>query len=200
MVSQRTTDTHVYFWGGVMSNFYRETGVLFQAPLWRGGPLLPFYHSEGYFMAMKAMMFGATIGHVGTNGAWQESQLEKILREPNPKIAKSHGRDVQGFTDAKWLPEARNFMFRGVWAKFLKNPTLARTLLDTGDRTLVEGSPLDKLWGVGLAWDNPKINDSANWLGKNWLGEVLMVVRGLLAELDEREAHAFDPFTVLDHI
>jgi ribA/ribD-fused uncharacterized protein len=181
-----------------MSNFYvnREKTLLFKMPLYRGGEPIGFYHSEGAFMALKAMMFGATQGHVSpVSGLWVRSVLERILVERIPKEAKALGRQVTRFDQREWSEHARDFMFRAVWAKFTQT-TLARDLVATGSRILVEGSPLDDIWGVKLRWDDPKIEDVANWLGTNWLGEVLMVVRHLIMELDEREIAAFDPFTV----
>ncbi len=196
MVTQRQTDTHVYFWGGIYSNFYkRQQGFLFDAPLWNNGPQTRFYHSEGYYMAMKAMAFGDVIGHC-TDAGYKPSALEEILRSPDPKTAKAFGRDVKKFDDPLWKTMGANMMFRGIWFKFLQNTDLGRTLVDTGTRKLVEGSPIDRIWGVGLAWNDPAIEDEANWKGGNALGEVLMVVRGLLAEMDVDEALAFNPFKV----
>ena len=48
------------------------------------------------------------------------------------------------------------------------------------DKDFVEGSPIDKIWGVGIAWDSPLIEDEGNWLGENLLGKILNSVREAL--------------------
>lgn len=208
MTTERQTPTHHYFWGGVFSNFYRSPNtsgdrILLRLPLWRSAPAVGFYHSEGYFMACKAFLFGDVTGRMTKQiidgqetDVYVASLLERIIEEKLPKEAKALGRQVAKFDAKRWQRDARNFMFRAVWAKFSQNPDLARVLLSTDNRVLVEGSPLDAVWGVGLAWNDPLIEDEANWKGTNWLGEVLMLVRGLLRDMDVREIEQFDPFKV----
>ena len=58
-----------------------------------------------------------------------------------------------------------------------RNPKMRQILLDTGDKTLVEGSPFDKIWGVGIADNDDRILNEANWRGKNLLGKALEEVR-----------------------
>ena len=42
---------------------------------------------------------------------------------------------------------------------------------------LVEASPLDAIWGIGLSQDNPKAQQPHLWQGQNLLGFALMKVR-----------------------
>ena len=65
--------------------------------------------------------------------------------------------------------------------EFGRNESLKVVLLGTGDRILVEASPYDKIWGIGLAESNPKCKDPAQWKGLNLLGFALMEVRARLA-------------------
>lgn len=177
--SERRTDTHVFFWGGPLSNWWK--GHSFEAaitpvdqrhnPFLFYGPEL-FNCSEQYMMALKAVLFS------------DYEQLKLIMAEKNPKEQKSLGRGVSGFIEEVWLNNARGLMIPGIRAKFLVGE-LRDYLLGTGDRIIVEGSPHDQLWGVGLAWDDPLIDDPANWRGENWLGEILMTVR---SELVDRQA------------
>ncbi len=69
----------------------------------------------------------------------------------------------------------------GCREKFRQNPPLAAALLATGDTILVEASPYDRIWGVGLKWNDPRILDQSLWLGTNLLGKALMKVRDVLA-------------------
>ncbi|RYF96494.1 MAG: DUF1768 domain-containing protein, partial [Chitinophagaceae bacterium] len=57
---------------------------------------------------------------------------------------------------------------------------LRNYLLGTDDHVLVEASPVDSIWGIGLAADNGKATDPHQWQGENLLGYALMEVRDLL--------------------
>jgi len=150
-------------------------------------------------MACKALMFGATMGYVDqSTGKWVPSVLERILVEPDPKKAKALGREIQNFDKARWDGASRNFMLRAVLYKFLGAPALAQALVASHDLILVEGSPFDDIWGVKLAWDDPLIEDRANWRGTNWLGDVLMAVRQIIMSFDRDEIERLDVF-MLDY-
>ena len=66
-------------------------------------------------------------------------------------------------------------------AKFAQHPRLAAFLHGTGDRVVVEASPRDRIWGIGLAEDHVDATDPERWKGLNLLGFVLMDVRDALA-------------------
>jgi ribA/ribD-fused uncharacterized protein len=102
---------------------------------------------------------------------------DKILAAKHPAEAKQLGREVENFNLQIWNGVAKPGVFRGNMAKFTQNPLHMVQLLETYDTILVEASPTDVVWGVGLAEDNPLILDPKNWRGTNWLGEVLMDVR-----------------------
>ena len=62
-------------------------------------------------------------------------------------------------------------------AKFKQNDDIREQLLSTGDLHLVEASPYDQIWGIGMDEDDPDATNPEKWDGLNLLGEVLMMVR-----------------------
>ena len=121
--------------------------------------------AEQYMMAEKARLFE------------DERTRAKILANPSPREQKALGRAVSNFVQSVWENEALNIVVRGNRAKFGQNPEMLAALLATGDKILVEASPLDRLWGVGLRADDPRIRDQSTWRGQNQLGRALMIVR-----------------------
>lgn len=121
--------------------------------------------AEQYMMAGKARLFK------------DEQTLAKILLSRYPRDQKQLGREVKNFKVDVWNAHARDIVYEGNWAKFTQNPGLRDILLKTEDRLLVEGSPTDQVWGVGLSCSDGNIQNPKNWKGTNWLGEVLTRVR-----------------------
>lgn len=68
----------------------------------------------------------------------------------------------------------------GAGRKFGRNPELGRYLAGTGDRVLVEASPVDRVRGIGLAADDPRVEKPREWRGLNLLGFALVGVRAQL--------------------
>lgn len=157
------TATHVYFVGGPFSQWWQKNP--FRAALVEGGEEMVFKNAEKFMMMGKAETFG------------DADALVEMMACDDPKELKLMGRRVKGYDDDRWREIAREIVYRGNMAKFSQHPDLLDDLRQTGTRKIVEGAWYDKVWGVGLAWDDPKIIDEANWQGTNWLGEVLMRVR-----------------------
>ena len=131
------------------------------------------YHTaEQYMMAQKALLFG------------DREIFDRIMAADNPKTYKALGRKVRGFDAAKWDAGKFEIVKAGNVAKFSQNPELKAFLLHTGDQILVEASPYDGIWGVGLSMDAPEIWDPNCWRGENLLGFALMEVRDHLREED----------------
>ena len=127
--------------------------------------------TEQYMMAEKARLF---------DDAYTR---ELILASIEPRDQKELGRKVKNFDSLTWEEAAKKIVYKGCMFKFTQNDKLLKTLLDTKGTLLVEASPYDKIWGIGLGEDDPRIHDPKNWKGTNWLGQVLTQLRdSILAE------------------
>jgi ribA/ribD-fused uncharacterized protein len=127
--------------------------------------------AEQFMMAQKARIFNDT------------ETLIKIMAAKHPKEQKRLGRSVKNFDEATWNAIAEFIVFEGNMLKFSQNPELRTILIETEGTTLVEASPYDKIWGIGLSKDNPDIHDRTKWKGENKLGKVLTAVRIRLTSL-----------------
>jgi ribA/ribD-fused uncharacterized protein len=126
--------------------------------------------AEHFMMAGKARLFG------------DEEMASAIVAAGHPKQAKDLGRKVRGFDEEIWAAARFDLVVRGNLAKFGQNPELRDFLLGTGDRVLVEASPVDRIWGVGLAADDERAEQPERWRGLNLLGFALMEVRHALRQ------------------
>ena len=124
--------------------------------------------AEHWMMAGKARLFK------------DDEMLAKILAAPHPHKAKKLGRQVRNFDLEIWEAHAYEIVLKGNLHKFGQHRLLKKYLLATKDSIIVEASPYDKIWGIGLAKDNPKAQNMVTWEGQNLLGFVLMEVRDLL--------------------
>lgn len=121
--------------------------------------------AEHYMMAQKALLFGDT------------EIFKQVLQATSPNKVKALGRQVEGFDQAVWEQKRFDIVVAANLAKFGQNPELKDFLMQTGNRVLVEASPVDKIWGIGLAEDDDKAQNPRQWQGLNLLGYALMVVR-----------------------
>jgi len=167
----RGYDPHfIFFW----SHQPRRDGKIGKSCLsqWWPSPFevggITYPTAEHYMMAGKASLFG------------DEETLEKILMIPDPRIAKRLGRSVRGFDEDLWQAHRRDIVLRGSEAKFSQNPELLTFLLNTGTCILVEASPFDRIWGIGLNESDPRTLDPTQWCGQSLFGFVLMEVRSRL--------------------
>ncbi|MEO3829484.1 NADAR family protein [Actinomadura sp. B10D3] len=124
--------------------------------------------AEHYMMAGKARLFG------------DEETAAAIIAASHPRRAKDLGRRVRDFDEKTWQDHRVAIVTKGSEAKFAQNEELRDYLLGTRDRILVEASPLDRVWGIGLAADDPRAEDVSSWQGQNLLGFALMTARTAL--------------------
>jgi ribA/ribD-fused uncharacterized protein len=87
------------------------------------------------------------------------------------------GRQVRGFDEEAWTAARYDIVVAGSVAKFGQHEDLRAFLLATGERVLVEASPLDRVWGIGLAADDERASSPDRWVGLNLLGFALMDAR-----------------------
>ena len=128
--------------------------------------------AEQYMMAEKAKLFG------------DEEIRAEILNTDDPRMCKALGRKVKNFDKAVWDKEKEHIVRKGNTKKFLQNSALRNFLLSTGDKVLVEASPTDRVWGIGMGKNNPDALDPQKWRGQNLLGFALMNVRDFIAFMD----------------
>lgn len=159
--------TYVLFWGHRVP----PDGTVVSTCLSQWYPLgftvdgIQYATAEHWMMACKARLFG------------DQEMLAEILHANTPDKAKKLGRKVRNFDEALWKSQARGFVTEGNYAKFTQHSRLRDFLLSTGDAILVEASPFDRIWGIGLAASNPSSQSPLLWRGQNLLGFALMDVR-----------------------
>lgn len=158
----------VYFWGvdsnhGHMSNF-------FVCPY--KGKYGDVFCSEQDFMLMKLMQFDSN----------NEQLKNAMLSARLPDDVKKLGRLVRNFNQEVWDEVKSSCMIEAIYQKYDNNPDLKKKLLDTGNATLVEASPYDKIWGIGISEKDAR--SGVSWRGENLLGKALMFIRNAFRELE----------------
>jgi len=121
--------------------------------------------AEHYMMVQKALLFN------------DKETIIKILETNSPKEAKRLGRLVKNYDNDTWHRISLDVVIKGNIAKFQQNNKLGDFLKSTGDKIIVEASPYDKVWGIGMSMNDPDILDESKWRGKNLLGKALMKAR-----------------------
>jgi ribA/ribD-fused uncharacterized protein len=146
----------VLFWGGWPSNWepsqFTIDGVEYNCV-------------EQYMMAKKAQLFQ------------DEEIYKKIMSSRYPKAQKEFGGKVRNYDDEKWSAVRYKVVLEATIEKYKQNPVLLERLLATGSAQFVEASPFDKIWGVGLTDDDPRILDPKKWNGQNLLGKAITEAR-----------------------
>jgi ribA/ribD-fused uncharacterized protein len=161
---------YFYFWGHKpLPNGKIGRPCLSQ---WWGSPFtvdgVIYRTAEHWMMAHKARLFS------------DEETFIRIVASDDPRTAKALGREVRGFDEKVWDERRFDIVTAGSVAKFGQHPPLKDYLLGTGDQVLVEASPVDRIWGIGLAADDARARDPAQWCGLNLLGFALMEARARL--------------------
>jgi ribA/ribD-fused uncharacterized protein len=151
----RPNEQYGYFSQWYYSSFIDDDGVEYNT-------------AEQYIMYQKAMLFD------------DKKTANMIMNAKNPKIQKKLGKKVIGFDEETWNMNCEGFVFRGNFLKFSQSENLKKKLLDTKDNIIVEASPYDKIWGIGLCSTDSRAHNIKTWKGANKLGKILMEVRNTL--------------------
>lgn len=161
---------YLFFWGHTPS----ADGQITEACLSQWWPCrfevdgIEYSCTEQFMMAEKARMFE------------DKEMLAKIMEASHPKEMKAYGRAVRGFDKDRWDSQCYDIVKRGNLAKFSQNPDLLEFLKGTRRRILVEASPRDRIWGIGMGKNNPDALNPLKWRGTNLLGFALTEVRDML--------------------
>lgn len=159
-----------FFWGHKASEDGSITKSCFSQ--WWVAPFevdgIIYKTAEHWMMAGKARLFNDT------------AILEKIIQIDTPAKAKKLGRAVKDFDPVTWDREKFNIVVTGNLYKFSQHNALKHFLLGTGNKVIVEASPMDKIWGIGMKQDNADATNPLLWKGQNLLGYALMEVRDKL--------------------
>jgi len=189
----RETSTHVYFYGGPGSQWHRGSFSVAlprvverdgQRRLAKSDDVRTFNCAEQAQMAGKASIFNDPV------------RLKQIMEELNPEKQKKLGRDVRPFVDEIWAKLRPIVVTINNVAKFSQNDDYFEWIMSTGEKTFVEGSYKDTIFGVGIDWADPRIENESNWRGSNILGHCLDDTR-LLLRTHGREIDAWSAVSQL---
>lgn len=160
----------IYFWGHTNKNNEEVSKSCFSQ--WFESSFtvegIRYKTAEHWMMAQKALLFG------------DKAIFEKVIHCNTPHEAKALGRKVLNYDEVIWENKRFELVKLGNIHKFSQNQSLGTYLLNTQDRILVEASPFDAIWGIGLAESSKDIGNIYAWKGLNLLGFVLMETRDYL--------------------
>lgn len=162
-----TYDKYVFFWDGVFSQWYPSDFIIDGQK---------YCTAEQYMMFKKAELFGDT------------TIAEKIMETELPNEQKALGRKVKNFDPVVWTKHDEKIVYDGSYAKFTQNADLLSELLKTDGSLLVEASPYDKIWGIGMGAVEAARTPPEQWKGLNKLGKILTTVREHIIEEDIEHA------------
>jgi ribA/ribD-fused uncharacterized protein len=161
-IYERINATHLFFYGGIFSQWYT------QAPFYDQELNLRFSSGEQYMMYRKALLFK------------DRDAMAKIMSTTSPKEVKDLGRDVSGFKQDIWDAHKLDIIVRANFLKFSQNEALLNKMRKYAHLKLVEASPVDTIYGIGLKSTDSRVLDESKWRGENLLGVALMRARDLI--------------------
>lgn len=165
---------YIFFWGHNSQKNFVDKTCLSQ---WYPSPFIKdniqYITAEHFMMAEKARLFH------------DSEALNKILATKKPGAAKAFGRSVKGFNLKIWEKKRFDIVKEASFLKFSQNEKLRQFLMNTKKRILVEASPKDRIWGIGISEDHEDIENPVKWKGQNLLGFAIMDARDLLVKAEK---------------
>lgn len=161
---------YLFFWGHTQ----KKEGVIDKSCFSQWYPSgftvdgINYLTAEHWMMVKKALLFD------------DSETAKKILVSEKPAIAKQLGREVSGFDTELWTKSSYEIVVEGNKHKFSQNGFLKNFLLQTGNKVIVEASPADTVWGIGLSQEAKEAMNPSQWRGTNLLGFALMEVRDII--------------------
>jgi ribA/ribD-fused uncharacterized protein len=155
----------LFFWGHTAKDEITKSCFSQWFPIQFEENQLIYKTAEHYMMAGKAKLFNDL------------ETFEEVLKSETPNEAKSLGRKVKNFDPKLWDDHKYEIVKRANFLKFSQNPKFKEFLMSTDDKVLIEASPYDRIWGIGMLETDPRANDPYLWDGENLLGFALMEVR-----------------------
>lgn len=160
----------LFFWGHTVKDEVTKTCFSQWFPCEFEENNITYKTAEHYMMANKAKLFG------------DKDIFDKILKSETPNEAKSLGRTVKNFDVQIWDDHKYEIVKQANILKFSQNREFKDFLLSTNDKIIVEASPYDTIWGIGMLESDKNINNPLLWNGENLLGFALMEVRDMLKD------------------
>ncbi len=154
----RKTEDAIYFWGSVYSQWYSSENQIEENNI-------IFNNAEKYMMYHKALLFKDL------------DIANQILALNNAKKIKALGRKIKNFDEDIWNKNKEDIVTQASYLKFTQNADLLDVMLKDKNLKLVEASPVDKIWGIGLHFDDKDVEEETKWQGQNLLGKCLMKAR-----------------------
>ena len=167
----RITDTHYFFWHHEFGQWTKRAMQDFTGNVYNC--------AEQYMMYQKALLFN------------EPETAERILEEHDPRTQQSLGRQIKNFDQKTWERWRFQIVCTGNLLKFTQHSDLRARLVSTYPKILVEASPCDRIWGVGLSAADDRILDEDEWVGENLFGSCLMAVRSVLMKEDKDDFSEF---------
>jgi ribA/ribD-fused uncharacterized protein len=148
-----------FFWNGPFSQWSMST-FIFEG--------IQYNCAEQAMMYHKALTFN------------DQAIADQVLRAKTPREQKALGRKVSNFNESKWDEVKLQLIVDINIAKFRQSKTHFKALKESGDKLMVEASPYDAIWGIGMREDEAKRTHPDEWRGENLLGKALDEVKNVL--------------------
>jgi ribA/ribD-fused uncharacterized protein len=160
----------------LLSNFAKHSPYEYKIPFGKfAGKFVDIPFSERAIMLAKASLMG------------DEAIFAKILKAADQPSTKELGRQVSPWNEKLWQTYVCAIAYDVVLAKFRAVPEANEMLLNVTEDYIVEASPRDRHWGVGMGAKNEDISIPSAWKGSNILGWALMEARQELRNIKKKE-------------